>query len=128
VAPYVTLVGLGSQVTGALAVNLDTWNRLPAEVRQVLEGLGPEYSKAVADDIAARYEAAVARMRAEGATIDELPLEERRKWLDGMPDIATRWAQATERRGVPAGDVVRAYMQAVRDRGGRPLRDWDRPN
>ncbi len=128
VAPYITLVGLGSQVTGALAVNLDTWNALPPEVRRILEELGAEYSKAVADEVIARYEQALARMRADGATIAELPLEERRKWLDGMPDIATRWAQATERRGIPAGDVVRAYMQAVRDRGGRPLRDWDRPN
>ena len=54
VAPYITLVGLGSQVTGAFAVNLDTWNRLPEDVRNVLEALGPEYSKAVADDINAR--------------------------------------------------------------------------
>ena len=45
-----------------------------------------------------------------------------------MPDIATRWAEATERRGIPAGEVVRAYMSELRARGGRPLRDWDRPN
>jgi hypothetical protein len=38
-----------------------------------------------------------------------------------------RWAEATEARGIPAGDVVRAYMNAVRERGGKPLRDWDRP-
>ena len=37
VAPYITLVGLGSQVTGALAINLDTWNRLPDDVRAELE-------------------------------------------------------------------------------------------
>ena len=128
VAPYVTLVGLGSQVTGALSINLDTWNRLPSEVRDVIEELGPEYSKAVADDISRRYEAGLQRMASEGATITELPLEEKRKWLAAMPDIATRWAAATEARGIPAGDVLRAYMNAVREHGGHPLRDWDRPN
>jgi TRAP-type C4-dicarboxylate transport system substrate-binding protein len=128
VAPYITLVGLGSQVTGAFAVNLDTWNRLPEDVRNVLEALGPEYSKAVADDINARSEQAVARMTAEGATITELPLEERLKWLNAMPDIASRWADATEKRGIPAHEVIRAYMNALRERGEQPLRDWDRRN
>ena len=41
VAPYVALVGLGSQVTGALAINLDTWNRLPDDVRPSSSGSGP---------------------------------------------------------------------------------------
>ncbi|HET7608778.1 MAG TPA: C4-dicarboxylate TRAP transporter substrate-binding protein, partial [Gammaproteobacteria bacterium] len=73
VAPYITLVGLGSQVTGALAINLDTWNRLPDAVREELERLGPEYSRAVADDIAKRYDASIARMRSEGAIVTEFP-------------------------------------------------------
>ena len=128
VAPYITLVGLGSQVTGALAINLDTWNRLPDDVRSVLEELGPEYSKGVADEIAKRYEDSIERMRSEGATVTELPLAEKQKWLAAMPDIASRWIEATERRGTPAGEVLRAYMASVRARGGTPLRDWDRPN
>jgi len=126
VAPYITLVGIGSQVTGALAINLDTWNRLPGDVRAVLEELGPEYSRAVADDLAKRYEASIARMRNEGATVSEFPLVEKEKWLRAMPDIAGRWIEATERRGHPAGAALRAYMTELRERGARPLRDWDR--
>jgi hypothetical protein len=41
-----------------------------------------------------------------------------------MPDIAGRWIEATERRGYPARDVLRAYMNALRARGVRPLRNW----
>jgi TRAP-type C4-dicarboxylate transport system substrate-binding protein len=128
VAPHITLVGLGSQVTGALAINLDTWNRLPDDVRTVLEELGPDYSSAVADEIGRRYDASIARMQSEGATVTELPLAEKQQWLAAMPDIAGRWIEATERRGVPAGEVLRAYMSAIRARGGMPLRDWDRAN
>lgn len=128
VAPYITLVGLGSQATGALAINLDTWNRLPADVRAVLEELGPQYSRAVADDLAKRYDASLARMRSEGATVTELPFAEKEKWLAAMPNIATPWIAATERRGSPAGLVLRAYLDALRARGAQPLRDWDRPN
>jgi C4-dicarboxylate-binding protein DctP len=128
VAKYITLVGLGGQVTGALSVNLDTWNRLPQEVREIIAELGPEYSKNVADDLIARYAAGIKRMEQEGAIVSELPTEEKLKWLAAMPDIATRWVEATEARGIPAGEVLRAYMKAVRDHGGKPLRDWDRPN
>jgi C4-dicarboxylate-binding protein DctP len=128
VAPYITLVGLGGQVTGALSINLDTWNRLPPDVRDVLEKLGPEYSQAVADELTKRYEAGLKSMEAEGAIVTTLPLTEKRKWLAAMPDIATRWVKATEARGIPAGEVLRAYMKAVREHGGQPLRDWDRPN
>jgi TRAP-type C4-dicarboxylate transport system substrate-binding protein len=128
VAPYITLVGLGGQVSGSMSINLDTWNALPADVQQVLSDLGSEYSRGVAEDLDARYERGLTAMQNDGATISTLPLEEKLKWLAGMPNIAMRWAEATERRGIPAGDVVRAYMNAIRERGGKPLRDWDRPN
>lgn len=126
VAPYITLVGLGGQVSGSLSINLDSWNRLPSDVQKVLEELGPEYSRGVAAELDARYERGLAAMQQDGAIVAELPVEEKRKWLAGMPNIAMRWAEATQKRGIPAGDVVRAYMNAVRERGGTPLRDWDR--
>jgi TRAP-type C4-dicarboxylate transport system substrate-binding protein len=125
VAPYITLVGIGTQLTGAMSINLDTWNALPREVQEVLAELGQEYSAGIADELAARYERGLVQMRAEGATVTELPLEEKLKWLNGLPNIAQEWAEATERRGIPAREVLGVYMNAVRARGGRPLRDWD---
>jgi hypothetical protein len=67
-------------------------------------------------------------MRSEGATVTEFPLAEKQKWLAAMPDIAGPWVAATERHGQPAGAALRAYMSALRERGARPLRDWDRAN
>ncbi|HEX6993746.1 MAG TPA: C4-dicarboxylate TRAP transporter substrate-binding protein [Gammaproteobacteria bacterium] len=125
VAPYITLVGIGAQLTGGMAINLDTWRSLPEEVQQVLIELGREYSEGVAAELDARYRRALEQMQREGAIVYELPLEERRKWLDGMPNIAAQWAEATEKRGYPAKEVLRIYMEAVRARGGTPLRDWD---
>jgi TRAP-type C4-dicarboxylate transport system substrate-binding protein len=126
VAPHITLVGLGGQVSGSLSINLDTWSRLPPDVQNVLEELGPAYSRGVAAELDARYARGLATMQNEGAIVTPFPDEEKRKWLAGMPNIAMRWAQATEARGIPASAVVRAYMNAVRERGGQPLRDWDR--
>lgn len=127
VAPYITLVGLGAVLTGGMAINLDTWNALPDDVRRVLDELGAEYSQGVADELDVRYARGLESMQAEGAEVYALPMEEKLKWLNGMPNIAQRWAEATEARsGVPAGRVLSAYMDAVRARGGTPLRHWDR--
>jgi TRAP-type C4-dicarboxylate transport system substrate-binding protein len=126
VAPYITLVGIGGQLTGALSINLDKWRSLPEDVQRVLAELGPEYSKGVADEIAARYERGLTTMQADGAQVYELPHEEKLKWLDGLPNIARQWAAATEKRGIPAGEVLGIYLDALRSRGAVPLRDWDR--
>jgi TRAP-type C4-dicarboxylate transport system substrate-binding protein len=126
VAPYITLVGIGAQLTGGLSINLDTWNRLPAEVQQVIGDLGTAYSKGEAAELAKRYERGLAEMQADGAIVYELPVEEKRKWLAGMPNIAGNWAAATDKRGYPATEVLRIYMNALRARGVEPLRDWDK--
>jgi C4-dicarboxylate-binding protein DctP len=125
VAPYITLVGLGAQLTGGMAVNLDTWERLPPEVQELLTELGADYSAALAAELGVRYERGLESMQADGAVVHELSVEEKQKWLDGMPNIAGRWAEASERRGYPAKKVLSAYMNAVRARGGEPLRHWD---
>ena len=126
VAPYVTLVGLGGQLTGGMSINLDTWNSLPEDIQTVLAELGREYSLGVADEVGARYERFLTLMQDEGAIVTELPSEERIKWLDGLPNIAGSWADATEERGIPAREILDIYMNAMRDAGATPLRDWDR--
>ncbi len=126
VAPYITLVGLGAQLTGGMSVNLDTWQRLPPELQDVLTDLGAEYSQSVADQVSARYDTALASMVEAGATVHQMSDAERQRWLEAMPNIAAQWADSTERRGFPAWAVLEAFMNAVRARGGEPLRDWDR--
>ena len=125
VAPFITLVGIGGQLTGGMSINLDTWNALPDDIQTVLDTLGDEYSVGVANELGVRYERGLQSMQDDGATVTELSNEEKLKWLDGLPNIARRWAEATEERGIPALEVLSIYMEAVRARGGTPLRDWD---
>jgi TRAP-type C4-dicarboxylate transport system substrate-binding protein len=125
VAPYITLVGIGGNLTGGMSVNLDTWNALPPDVQEVLTALGPEYSQGVADELGRRYENGLAAMVADGATVSTLPANERQRWIDAMPNIAGRWADAAEARGFPARQVLEAYMTELRRRGEQPARNWD---
>lgn len=128
VAPHITLVGIGGQLTGGMSINLDTWNSLPEDIQLVLGELGQEYSDGVAAEVKARYESGLTNMLNDdvGVTVTELPAADKQRWIDGLPNIAANWVEATEERGIPAGRVLQIYMDAIRSRGGEPLRDWDR--
>jgi TRAP-type C4-dicarboxylate transport system substrate-binding protein len=125
VAPHITLVGIGAQMAGAMAINLDTWESLPDEAQEILAELGREYSTIHADQVNERVESFKEKMAAEGATISERPAGERDKWVAALPDIAGEWVTANEATGLPASEVLDGYLEGVRARGGQPARDWD---
>ncbi len=73
VARYITLVGIGAQLTGGISINLDTWRALPEPVQQILAELSHEYSAGIAAELDARYQRALDQMQAEGAIVYEFP-------------------------------------------------------
>lgn len=121
VAPHVTLVGVGSNMVGGFGVNKDVWDGLPADVQQVLTELGPEYSNRNADILQERYDTILTELKADPAvTLTTLPAEERQKWVEALPDLATQWAA-----NLPEGKaLLDAYMAAIREAGAIPARDW----
>lgn len=122
VAPYVTLVGIGAQMTGGLGINKDVWDGLSDDVRKVLTELGEEYTVAHAEEVMARYEAFLAKLPEAGATVTTLPAEEVTTWADGLPNLAKDWSDANASDG--AEEVLQAYMAKVRDAGLEPRIDW----
>jgi TRAP-type C4-dicarboxylate transport system substrate-binding protein len=123
VAPYVTLVGIGAQMTGGLGINKDVWDGLSDDVRQVLTELGEEYTVAHAEEVMARYESFLAKLPEAGATVTELPAGDVEAWKEGLPDLAGEWAEANADAG--AAEVVEAYMAKVRAAGLDPKVAWD---
>ena len=122
VAPYVTLVGIGAQMTGGLGINKDIWDGLSDDVRKVLTELGEEYTVAHAEEVMQRYENFLAKLPEVGATVTTLPADEVTTWADGLPNLAKDWSDANASKG--AEDVLQAYMAKVRDAGLEPRIDW----
>jgi TRAP-type C4-dicarboxylate transport system substrate-binding protein len=125
VAPYITLVGIGAQCTGALTVNLDVWRKLPVEAQKILNDLGREYSARAAADVVERYDLALATMAEEGAKVSRLSLGEKQRWIDGLPNLSRDWVARLEARELPAREVVYALMARLRAAGVEPVRNWD---
>jgi len=124
VAPYVTLVGMGAQMTGGLGFNKDIWEGLSDDVRKVLTELGEEYTVAHAEEVMARYETFLAKLPEVGATVTILPAAEVDAWAAGLPDLAGEWVEANADKG--AAEVLDAYMKEVKDAGLTPRIDWSK--
>jgi TRAP-type transport system periplasmic protein len=127
VAPHLTKVNLGSIYFGGLAANKASFDRLPEEIQTILLDVGALYSESIAEGVMAIYDRGMEQMeRDPEVTVSTWSDEQRRAWVHNMPNLAKEWVEDNEARGLPAGEVLRAYMNAMRERGIEPLRDWDK--
>ncbi|MCW5655585.1 C4-dicarboxylate TRAP transporter substrate-binding protein [Hydrogenophaga sp.] len=132
VAPYITKVNMGVVFSGGLAINKDTWAKLPPEVQTAMREAGAEYSRRHGEDLVQRHQAALDRMVEIGKTqnppVTVTPLSEadRRKWIDQLPALSQEWVKNNEARGVPAKSLLTQYLTAVKARGAKSERDWER--
>lgn len=125
VAPYVTYVNLGAVTFGAFAVNKQRWDSLPKEVRDVLLPIAREYAAENIRIVKDREAKGLERIKKEGAKISTLPEDERKRWADQMPNLAKNWVDAQEKKGIPARQIMKDYMAAMRAAGAKPARNWD---
>ncbi len=122
VAPELTRVGIGSWYFGGIAANKDFFEGLPEPVQSALKEAAKATSIAHGDYVGDLAERAIGEMQAEGLTIHELPEEEKAAWVNGLPNIIAPWLEQT---GEDGKTVLKAYFEALRERGATPLRNWD---
>ena len=131
VAPFVTTVDIGALYNGGMAMNKDSFNALPPEIRKIVKDVGLEYSRVLGDTLMQRYEAALKAIGEQGSKqavpvkIAPMAQGEREKWAKTMPNITADWVKANASRG-PAAQILKTYMEELRKRGAKPLRDWDK--
>jgi TRAP-type transport system periplasmic protein len=127
VAPHIITVGFGGGITGALTMNEDTFKSLPPELQKMFRQLGKEYGQKVAAKVAALHKAHFSgALPKAGAKLFTFPKSEQMKWAKSLPDIAGTWAKGVEAKGAPANLVIKTYMDGVRKRGIKPVREWDK--
>lgn len=126
VAPHITQVDLGSMFVGGIAINKDRFEKLPADVRVAIMKAGESYGASVVEVNTARFHNAQKTMEEKGAKVSTLSDEERQKWIAALPNLGAEWVNANAAKGLPAREVMQAYMQAIRDAGEKPGREWDR--
>ena len=124
VAPRLTRVDFGAQFVGALTVNSDTWRSFPDEVKTAFREAGEVYRLQVAKALRDFAEVAEATMKEQGATESRLSRAERRRWALALPDLAADWVKRAEARGLPARQILAAWLAKQAENGVELLRDW----
>ncbi|MBU2485220.1 MAG: TRAP transporter substrate-binding protein DctP, partial [Alphaproteobacteria bacterium] len=132
VAPYINRFDAGAAFSGAVAINKDTWDTLPEEVQAAMIEAGKHYTKSHGQDMVDRHELMLNLMVKNGAeqsppvTIVPMPASERQKWVDMLPDLAGEWAASVDAQGGQGTAFLSEYMNALREAGEVPARDWDK--
>jgi C4-dicarboxylate-binding protein DctP len=125
VAKYYTFTNFGAIDVGALTINKDVWSTLPPEVQKVLrevaEAYGVEQVRMGLDKQARGLKA----MKEAGTTFYELPFSERQKWAAMMPNIPQQKADEANAKGMPGTEVIRAYIDGLKNEGYKFPRDWE---
>ena len=78
----------------------------------------------VADAVGGREEIFLKKMQEQGAIVSTMSDSDRKRWANGLPDLAGQWVAQNSAKGLPAAEVLEAFLNGGRDRGSPPLRDW----
>lgn len=126
VAPYVTKVNFGSMFAGGIAINKSRFDRLPPEVQTAIREAGDAWTAQYAAAQSALVEARVKEITAAGGKFSELSDAERKRWADVLAPVAKTWAADAQSKGLPANEVLNAYMSGLIGAGAKVPRDWSK--
>ena len=99
-------------------------NKLPDEVKDVLQKVAVEYRDHVAGIAMDRADASRDAYVAGGGTVVKVSQDARVAWANSMPNIAKDWAQKLDSQGSPGTAMLKAYTAKLKAAGATPVRDW----
>lgn len=125
-APHMIDPQLGAVQTGSMNVNLDFFNRLPAEVQDAFEVAAEAWHADNVERVMAGASRGLARCETEfGTTAAAMSDADRTRWAESMPNFAQDWAAAQDARGLPGSEILKTYMDIMRENKQPILRQWD---
>lgn len=123
VAKYWNRTGFGTIVWQGLTVNLNTWNKLPKEIQDILIELGRDFEKHVSDYVIVQTKDGVDKFKAGGGTVLDLPAEQRQAWAEALKDWPAEKAKEMEDRGYPGKKVLKMTLDSAEKHGHKwPVR------
>ena len=124
-AKYMLKADIGTANSKALTMNLDTYNKLPDEVRNVILAVSRNYRDYTAKAALAKSAKSYENYKAKGGTIIQMTQAARENWARTMPNIALQWAAGLDKKGLPGTKLLNAYMAKMRAAKQPIIRQWD---
>jgi C4-dicarboxylate-binding protein DctP len=124
VAPNYAFTDFGAISVSCLTINLDTWNTLPKEIRNIMLQVGKEYNEVEAKAAQEKQERCIKTMKTAGVNLFDVPFEEKVRWANMMPNIPDEKAKEADKKGMPGSKLIKAYIEEVEKEGFKFPRRW----
>ncbi len=112
VGPYYTMIGFGSITWHGLTINMNTWNRLPPEVQEILLEVAADFEEKTGSNNKERYAGDVETLT-ELITVKELDPEVRTNWALSLKDWPKEMVAELEAKGLPAKLVLETALESA---------------
>ena len=116
VGPYYTTIGFGSITWHGLTINMNTWNRLPPEVQEILLEVSADFEERTGSNNKQRYAGDIDTLR-ELITVKELGPEVRTEWAMSLRDWPKEMVAELEAQGLPAKLVLETVLESAERHG-----------
>jgi C4-dicarboxylate-binding protein DctP len=126
VAPNLLLADIGTVNSKAITMNVKSWNKLPSEVQKAIMEAAPLYRDHMGKTALSKAASSLKKYASAGGKIVKMSASERQNWANTMPNIAKSWAAGLDKKGVPGGKILKAYMDEMRANKQPILRQWDK--
>jgi TRAP-type C4-dicarboxylate transport system substrate-binding protein len=122
---YVTMMNFGaSGGLVALTINQKSWDKLPQEVRTILQETANEYSVKQADYMVEISEKGFQTMKASGVQFYQMPQEEKAKWARMLINQPKKFAKEADAKGWPGTAIIKATIKHAEAEGYVAPRKW----
>ena len=115
VAKYMVNARMGCYTTGGYYMNLDTLNKLPAEIQKIVDDLVEEYPDVWVEMINKWSDKTIEAMHAAKCELYTLPVAEAdRLKAKIVPRIYNDWIKKTEKKGLPGREFIELYQKLLK--------------
>ncbi|MBT1118437.1 C4-dicarboxylate TRAP transporter substrate-binding protein [Stutzerimonas nitrititolerans] len=117
VAKHYSKIDFGAMPVNSVTVNLKTWNKLPADVQQILKEVARDYEDATAEVCAANDRNGLQKAKELGVSVKEISPEARKAWAEALKDFPNRMARKVNEQGMPGTAIMKTYISELAKRG-----------
>jgi TRAP-type C4-dicarboxylate transport system substrate-binding protein len=109
VAPYVMLPKIGINVVVAFAMNMDSWNKLPPDIKKIVTEISDEFIKQAALIYEKDDKIFYDKCKEKGMTFTRLPDEDVAKMRALVAPLWDEWASDMNKKGLPGKELKDLY-------------------
>jgi TRAP-type C4-dicarboxylate transport system substrate-binding protein len=112
---HVSLWDLGSIAAYGVFINLDKWNRLSPDVRSTIEQVAKDTGVFAHKHAVEMDSRIVKKLKDAGVQFHEVPVAEKKKWIDSSPNFLDEWVKDMDKigKGEPARQMKNLWLEIV---------------